>query len=58
MVTTISSQNPFAQARIAAITQLAVFEAVNAITGEFDPYLGPISAQPAHRPSGSSDRRP
>jgi len=49
MTATISSQNPFAQARIAAITQLAVFEAVNAITGDFDSYLDPISA-----PAGAS----
>jgi hypothetical protein len=47
MVTTIGSQNPFAQARVAAITQLAVFEAVNSITDEFEPYLGAISAPPA-----------
>ena len=33
-------QNPFAQARLAAIVQLAVFEAVNAITGEYEPYIG------------------
>jgi hypothetical protein len=33
-------QNPFAQARFMAITQLAVFEAVNAITGDYKPYLG------------------
>lgn len=46
MATTVSSQNPFAQARLAAITQLAVFEAVNAITGQFDPYLEPMSAPP------------
>ncbi len=46
MVTTTSSQNPFAQARVAAITQLAVFEAVNAITGQFEPYREPISAPP------------
>ena len=39
-------QNPFAQARSAAIVQLAVFEAVNAITGEYQPYLGTISAPP------------
>jgi hypothetical protein len=33
--TTIANgQNPFAQARYAAITQLAVFEAVNATTGD------------------------
>jgi hypothetical protein len=44
MMTTVSAQTPFAQARFAAITQLAVFEAVNAITGEFKPYLGTITA--------------
>jgi hypothetical protein len=43
---TLSGQNPFAQARYAAITQLAVFEAVNAITGQYRPYLGTISAPP------------
>ena len=32
MLNTIGGQNPFAQARFAAITQTAVFEAVNAIT--------------------------
>jgi membrane-associated phospholipid phosphatase len=30
-----------------AITQLAVFEAVNRITGEFEPYLEPAGAAPA-----------
>jgi hypothetical protein len=49
MVTTVSGQSPFAQARFAAITQLAVFEAVNAITGDFKPYLGTITA-----PGGAS----
>ncbi len=33
-------QNPFAQARYGAIVQLAVFEAVNSITREYQPYLG------------------
>jgi hypothetical protein len=42
-------QNPFAQARFMAITQLAVFEAVNAITGEYKPYLGTVVA-----PAGAS----
>jgi PAP2 superfamily len=37
-------QNPFAQARYAAIVQLAVFESVNAITREYHPYLGTIVA--------------
>ena len=35
---------PFAQARFEAIRQLAVFEAVNAITREYKPYLGTITA--------------
>jgi hypothetical protein len=39
-----NAQNPFAQARSAAIVQLAVFEAVNAITGDYRPYLGSIAA--------------
>jgi hypothetical protein len=49
MLDTIDSQNPFAQTRFAAITQLAVFEAVNAITGDYNPYLGTIAA-----PTGAS----
>src|SRR5919106_5837231 len=49
MVTTVGGQNPFAQARFAAITQLAVFEAVNSITGEYRSYREPIDA-----PSGAS----
>ena len=43
-LSTLSTQSPFAAARFAAITQLAVFEAVNAITGDYDPYLGTIVA--------------
>jgi len=39
-----NGQNPFAQARFAAIAQLAVFEAVNSITGDYRPYLGTIVA--------------
>jgi hypothetical protein len=41
-----NGQNPFAQARFAAIAQLAVFEAVNATTGDYKPYLGSIVARP------------
>jgi hypothetical protein len=39
-----NGQNPFATARYTTIVQLAVFEAVNAITGEYRPYLGNIVA--------------
>ena len=36
--------NPFFQARYAAIVQLAVFEAVNTITGDYQGYLGSEAA--------------
>ena len=39
-----NGQNPFAQARFAAIEQVAVFEAVNAIIGDYRSYLGSIVA--------------
>jgi hypothetical protein len=49
-VSTVSQgQSPFAQARFMAITQLAVFEAVNAIKRDFQPYLGTVVA-----PAGAS----
>jgi hypothetical protein len=44
-----NAQNPFAQARTNAIVQLAVFEAVNAITREYESYQGSVSA-----PDGAS----
>jgi PAP2 superfamily protein len=52
MQTTVSAQpgsNPVYQTRWGAITQLAVFEAVNAIEGDYEPYLGVIVA-----PAGAS----
>jgi hypothetical protein len=49
MQSTVTGQSPMAAARFAAITQLAVFEAVNAITREYKPYLGAIFA-----PTGAS----
>lgn len=45
-----NKQNPFAQARYAAIVQLAVFEAVNSITHDYQPYLGTITASPDASP--------
>jgi hypothetical protein len=44
MLAQTPAPNPFAQARFMAITQLAVFEAVNAVTGKYRPYLGTIHA--------------
>jgi hypothetical protein len=47
---TATATSPFNQARVGAIVQLAVFEAVNAVTGDYEPYLDtPIAA-----PSGTS----
>ena len=52
-ISTLTSQtpgvSPFAQARFMSITQLAVFEAVNAITHKYEPYLGTVVA-----PAGAS----
>ena len=42
-------QSPFSQARYMSIVQLAVFEAVNAITHDYEPYLGTVAA-----PEGAS----
>ncbi len=36
--------NPFESARVAAIVHTAVFEAVNAVTGRYEPYLWTVSA--------------
>ena len=41
-----ASEAPVPGARHAAIVQLAVFEAVNAIQGDYQPYLGSIKAPP------------
>ena len=49
-----NKQNPFAQARYAAIVQLAVFEAVNSITHDYQPYLGTINALPDASPDAAA----
>lgn len=46
MRSTVASTNPFFQARFAAITQLAVFESVNAIDKDYQPYLGAMTPPP------------
>ena len=56
LIATLAGQTPFAQARFAAITHLAVFEAVNAITSEVRPLPGhrltaPAGASRKPRPS-------
>lgn len=42
-----TGSNPNFQTRWGAITQLAVFEAVNAIEGDYEPYLGGLIVAPA-----------
>jgi len=49
-----NGQNPFAQARYAAIVQLAVFEAVNAVTGDYRPYIGSIDAPHGASPDAAA----
>jgi hypothetical protein len=49
-----NKQNPFAQARSATIVQLAVFESVNAITGEYHSYLGTIVAPRGASPDAAA----
>jgi len=48
-VTTIGAQPPFPSTRFVATVQVAVFEAVNSISGKYEPYLGTIAA-----PGGAS----
>jgi hypothetical protein len=46
MLATLTGQSPANEGRLAAITQLAVFEAVNAVTHDYQPYLGTIESPP------------
>jgi hypothetical protein len=43
---TAAGKDPIAQQRILSIVHLAIFDAVNAITGEYEPYLGSTGAEP------------
>jgi hypothetical protein len=54
MQTTVNTTFPFVQGRSAAIVQLAVFEAVNAIAGGYQPYLGTITAPPGASPDAAA----
>lgn len=45
-LSTVGAENPIEQQRIAAIVHLAIFEAVNAVTLEYAPYIGSIVAVP------------
>jgi hypothetical protein len=54
MRSTIGSQNVLQQARLAAITHLAVFEAVNGITKDYKPYLGEITPRAGASPEAAA----
>jgi len=54
MQATVAAGNANAQARSAAIAQLAVFEAVNAIEGEYQPYLDVIVAPEGASPDAAA----
>src|SRR5215469_18270426 len=53
-VNTTAPSGPFGQARYVAIVQLAVFEAVNSITGDYRPYLGSIVAPHGASPDAAA----
>jgi hypothetical protein len=55
METTVSQvPDPALPIRSAAITQVAVFEAVNAIVGDYEPYLGSVTAPPGASPDAAA----
>jgi hypothetical protein len=50
----VAPTNPTFQTRWGAIVQLAVFEAVNSIEGNYEPYLGIIDAPPGASPDAAA----
>jgi hypothetical protein len=50
----VAPSNPNLQTRWGAIVQLAVFEAVNSITGDYVPYVGTIVAPPGASPEAAA----
>lgn len=54
MRATVSSAAPPVQARFWAITHLAMFEAVNAITKNYKPYSGTLAAPPGANPDAAA----
>ena len=51
---TVAPTPHFLQSRSAAIVQLAVFEAVNAIVGDYEPYLGTVDSPPWASPEAAT----
>ncbi|MDB4961850.1 MAG: superfamily protein [Myxococcales bacterium] len=53
-VNTIGAQPPFPSTRFMATVELAMFEAVNTITGKYEAYLGTVSAAPGASPQAAA----
>jgi hypothetical protein len=51
---TAAGKDPVAQQGIRSIVHLAIFEAVNAITGEFEPYLTSLGTAPGASPEAAA----
>lgn len=49
-----ATPDPFLQTRSTAIAQVAVFEAVNAVVGGYEPYLGTVTAAPGASPEAAT----
>jgi hypothetical protein len=54
MERTIATADPYHQIRSATITQVAVYEAVNAIVGDYEPYFAQIDAAPDASPEAAA----
>ena len=54
MQTTVASSNAFFQGRNAAIVEIAVFEAVNTIAGDYEPYVGTLTAPHGASPDAAA----
>lgn len=54
LISVVSDQPPPLQNRFAAITQVAVFEAVNAVTGGYTPYVKSIAPRPGASPHAAA----
>lgn len=54
MQTTVEQVDPFVQVRTAAIAQVAMFEAVNSITHDYQPYLDDVAAPRGAAPEAAA----
>ena len=57
VVAVVADKPPPQMNRIAAITHVAIFEAVNAVTGDHEPYLGTVNPAPGASVDGTRSSR-